>query len=109
MAKKKKVKPVKDEIKVLISYNGRLFPFSLNNVASKKFVKKSNESASCGGGIGEFFFMILEEAEKAVKDAKASCTGDDTKDDTFKWGFKIKSVREEDGHELYEVKDDPLP
>lgn len=100
-----------DEIKVLIAYKDKLLPFCLTKQASNKFVKMSDKSAGCGGGIGEYFYLLLKEAGQVVSEAAKSlrCDFDESKGKVeIRWGFKVKPVREEEGHVLYRIEDDPL-
>jgi len=97
----------KNEIRVLIAYKGRLFPFSIVKPASDKFVKMSEESAGCGGGIGDYFSFMIKEAQSAIREMLEASKRDEAKD-RMRWGFKIKTLKEEEGHALYRIEDDPL-
>lgn len=99
-----------DEIKV-IAYRNKLLPCCMTKPASKKLVKMSEQSAGCGGGVGEYFYLLLKEAGQVVSEAENSlrCDFDKSKGKIeVRWGFKVKPVREEEGHVLYRIEDDPL-
>ena len=97
----------KNEIRVLIAYKGRLFPFSIVKPASAKFVKMSEESAGCGGRIGAYFSLMIKETQSAIREMLEASKRDEAKD-RMRWGFKIKTLKEGEGHALYGIEDDPL-
>lgn len=105
MARKRSKKRT-NEMRVLIAWKGQLFPFSIIKTISKRTLALSEESNG-SGDFGEFFGAILVEAQQALHATTKACRKGEGKN-LVRWGFKIVPVKEEEGHTLYKIEDDPL-
>jgi len=104
----RKKRPVSaKELQILICCKGRLMPFYVAKKMSNKLLKMCGESGGCGGEMGEFFGLMIDEARSALDYEKRQEAGEDS-DDFIAWGIKLVPMQETEGHVLYKLVDDPL-
>ncbi len=101
----------KKEMQILIAWEGKLIPLQVTHKPSEKFLEMCESTDD--GLVGEYFYEMFREARCAIANLMRNMKKDSDESEEearklLKWGFKIKVVKEEDGHELYQIIDDPL-
>lgn len=98
----------KNEMQILVAWEGQILPFTITHKPSKKFLEMGESTDD--GLVGEYFYEMFKEAKKGIDACLESGRKDEgkTAEKLVKWGFKIEVVKEEEGNFLYKLVDNPI-
>jgi hypothetical protein len=82
--------------------DNHLFPFRIVGRCSEETEHLGNSTDD--GKVGDYMESLLTDARTLLKGVEVA---DETRE-KFNWGYKIQPEKEEDGHALYRIVDDPL-
>jgi len=102
---------MKNKIQILIAWEGKLLPMYIEHEISKK-LKEDGESTD-DGLVGEYFYHLFKEAQKAIGNCTKQSGDEDADDERTKklvrWGFKIKEIEtNEEDNSSYKLIDHPI-